>query len=108
MRILFDHSVPAPLIQFLRHHDVVLAKTQGWERLVNGKLLTAAEQAGFDVLLTADKRMRYQQDFSRRSIALVVLGNAQWPVARKYVDRIVAAVDACAPGNFVEIEVPFS
>jgi len=50
-------------------------------------LLTAAEAAGFDVLITTDKNMRYQQDLTSRSIAIVVLGNAQWPILRLHVAR---------------------
>ena len=58
MRILFDHGTPALLIPFLEGHTITKAKDAGWERLVNGDLLRAAEQAGFDVLLTPDKDRR--------------------------------------------------
>lgn len=58
MRILFDHGTPALLIPFLEGHTITKAKDAGWERLVNGDLLRAAEQAGFDVLLTTDKDRR--------------------------------------------------
>jgi hypothetical protein len=70
-------------------------------------LLTAAEQAGFELLITTDKRMQYQQNFTDRMIALVVLGNSSWPVARQHVDKIVTAVNACTPGSYVEVEIPF-
>jgi len=74
---------------------------------VNGDLLNAAEQDGFEILITADKGMRYQQNFTGRKIALVVLGNSSWPVAKLYVERIVAAVNACVPGSYIEVEIPF-
>ena len=48
-----------------------------------------------------------QQDLSDRKIALVVLGNSQWPVVRLYLDRISAAVNACTPGSYAEVEIPF-
>ena len=60
MRILFDHSTPAPLAAYLTEHTVTTAKDRGWERLTNGDLLATAEAAGFEVLLTADNSIRYQ------------------------------------------------
>ena len=57
MRVLFDHGTPAPLQSFLTGHTVVDAKAQGWDTFENGDLLTAAEAAGFDVLITTDKNM---------------------------------------------------
>ncbi len=84
MRILFDHGTPAPLIPFLEGHAVTKAKDMGWERLVNGELLKAAEEAGFEVLLTTDKNMASQQNFSTRKIAIVVLGNSQWRIVPRY------------------------
>lgn len=106
MRILFDHGTPAPLIPFLEGHAVTKAKEAGWDRLVNGELLNAAEAAGFGLLVTPDKNMRYQQNLTGRKIAIVVLGNAQWPVLRRYVERVVSAIDAAAPGSFAEVEIP--
>jgi len=107
MRILFDHGTPEPLIPFLEDHSVTTAKQAGWDRLSNGLLLSAAEQDGFDLLLTTDKGMRYQQNFSDRKIALLVLGNSRWPVARLHVAKIVAAVNARVPGSYAEVDIPF-
>ena len=55
MFILFDHVTPAGLARFLSGHTVIKAKDRGWDTLSNGDLLLAAEQAGFDMLVTADK-----------------------------------------------------
>jgi hypothetical protein len=88
-------------------HVVVEAVARGWDRLLNGDLLDAAETAGFDVLVTADKNIRYQQNLASRRIAMVVLGNAQWPVLRRYVDRVCVAVDSSTPGSYVEVDIPF-
>jgi hypothetical protein len=74
----------------------------------NGDLIAAAEKAGFDVFLTADRNIRYQQNLKGRTIAIVVVMNAQWPVLRKYVDRVVAAVDAAQQGSYIEVEIPYS
>lgn len=106
MQVLFDHGTPAPLAAFLKNHSVRRAKELGWDTLSNGELLRAAEEAGFDVLLTTDKNLRYQQNLRERKLAIVVLGNSAWPVLRRYVDRVVAAVDSAKPGTYVEVEIP--
>ena len=72
MRIFFDQATPVPIRPYLERHIVRTAAQQGWDRLKNGDLLTAAEDAGFDVLLTTDKNMRYQQNLKGRKIAFVV------------------------------------
>ena len=61
MRLLFDQSTPVPLRPYLEGHTVTTAWQQGWDRIKNGDLLTAAEQAGFEVLVTTGQNMRYQQ-----------------------------------------------
>jgi predicted nuclease of predicted toxin-antitoxin system len=107
MRILFDHGTPAPLIPFLEGHTVMKAKDLGWERLVNGEILKAAEQAGFEVLLTTDKNMASQQNLKSRTIAIVVLGNSQWRIVQRYVRKIAASVNTATPGSFAEVDIPF-
>jgi len=73
MLILFDHVTPAGIARFLAGHTVTKAKERGWDRLGNDDLLTAAEEAGFDVFVTADKNIRYQQKLEGRRITLVIL-----------------------------------
>jgi len=73
---------------------------------VDGVLLDAAEAAGFELFVTADKNIRYQQNLTGRKIAIVVLGNAQWPILRRHVERVVAAVNAATPGSYAEVDVP--
>ena len=93
MRVLLDQGTPVPLRQYLVHHNVRTAFQKGWATLPNGELLTAAEAAGFEVFVTTDKNLRYQQDLSKRRVAVVVIGHAQWPGLVPYVHLIVAAVD---------------
>jgi len=107
MRILFDHGTPAPLIPFLVGHTVTKAKDAGWDRLVNGELLTAAEEAGFEILITTDKNIVTQQNLKGRAIAIVVLGNSQWRIVQRHVRKIASTVNAATPGRYVEIEIPF-
>jgi hypothetical protein len=106
MLILFEQGTPVPLRPFLKGHTVKTAAQQGWSTLANGDLLRAAEAAGFDLRLTTDKNLVQQQSLKDRKIAIVVLGNPQWPVARLHVQSIVTAVNAATPGSYVEVEIP--
>ena len=97
MLILFDHSTPAPLAAFLTGHTVTKAKDRGWDRFGLGDLLAEVERAGFELFLTADNSIRYQQNLSGRTISVVVLSSPQWPLVRLRVDHILAAVNAATP-----------
>jgi hypothetical protein len=105
VKILFDANTPAPLARFLRGHEVVRADELGWQGLENGALLDAAEQARFDLLLTCDQNVRYQQNFASRKLALVILSSNHWPTLRRIAARIATAVDFVQPGNIVRVDV---
>ena len=106
--ILFDHGTPKGLIRALPGHTVHTAQAKGWDAISNGALLKAAEEAGFDVLLTTDRRIRHQQNLSGRRIALVVLtGSTKWSGVRQHSDRIATAAAAATPGSYTEVEIPF-
>jgi hypothetical protein len=106
--VLFDHGTPKGLIRALPGHTIHTAQAKGWDTLSNGALLSAAESAAVDVLLTTDRRMRHQQNLSARRIALVVLtGSTKWSRVRQHTDRIAAAVSAATPGSYTEVEIPF-
>lgn len=107
MRVLFDNGTPRGLAAFLAGHSVEEARLHGWEELANGDLIEAAEGAGFEVLVTTDKNIQYQQSLKDRKIALVVLGNSQWPMVKLVAAAIAAAVDAAKLGSYVEVAVPF-
>ncbi len=106
MKILFDNGTPNPIASSLVGHEVAFARQIGWHELKNGELLQRAEDAGYQLLLTSDKNMRYQQNLSSRAIAIVVLGNQQWPDVRLHLDRIAAAVNAATRGSYTEVEIP--
>jgi hypothetical protein len=106
MLVLFDQSTPVPLRAFLREHQVETAYERGWDTLTNGELLKVAENAGFHVFVTPDKNIRYQQNLRERTIAIVVLGNPQWPALRVHVERVAAAVNCATPGSYTEVQIP--
>jgi hypothetical protein len=106
MLILFDQATPVPIRRYLGLHTVRTAAQQGWAELVNGDLLAAAESAGFELLLTTDKNMRYQQNLAGRTIAIVVLGRQQWPKLKPHVQLVVDSVNAATPGSYMEVSIP--
>ena len=108
MLILFDQATPVPIRSYLEGHSVRTAFQQGWDKLKNGDLLAAAEAAGFHLLLTTDKNIRYQQNLAARTIAILVLGRQQWPQVRPHIQRVVDAVGSATPGSYAEIEIPAS
>ena len=69
-------------------------------------MLQQAGEAGYKALVTSDKNMRHQQNVVGRTIAIVVLGNQQWPDVRLHLDRIVAAVNDATPGSYTEVDIP--
>jgi hypothetical protein len=107
MRILFDHGTPGGIAAWLSGHEVTSAMERGWDRISNGELLQLAESAGFEILLTTDKRIRYQQNLVNRKIAIVVLGNSTWRMVRLYGDRVALAVSQATAGSYSEVDIPF-
>ena len=106
MRVFLDNSVPVGVARLISHHTVSTSPQLGLTRVQNGDLLAAAESEGFEVMVTADQSIKYQQDLKKRTIALVVLGSNIWPLVRDYAAVIVGAVDAAQPGSFEFIEIP--
>jgi hypothetical protein len=107
MKILFDNGTPRPIARSLPGRQIAHARHTGWHQLANGELILAAEHAGYEVFLTTDKNIRYQQNLLGRKIAIVILGQQQWPVVKQHLDKIVAAVEGCTPGSYSEVEIPF-
>jgi hypothetical protein len=108
MLVLFDNGTPRTLARFLiDHHTVTEARARGWEELENGELLNEAEAGGFEVLVTTDKNLGYQQNLAGRKIAIVVLGQGRWTLIRPHVAKVVAAVNAATPGSFAEVDIPY-
>ena len=92
--------------QFLSKHNVETAYERGWSTLKNGEFIEAAEFANFEVLVTTDTQLKYQQNLARRQIAIVVLTTTSWPRIKAAVDLVVRAVDSAAPGSYIEVQIP--
>jgi hypothetical protein len=106
MRILFDQGVPVPLRPYLTPHDVSTAYEKGWSKLRNGNLLDAAEKEEFDVFLTTDQNLQYEQNIRDRSIAIVILSTTSWPRIKVVTDTILSAMESAHSGQFSFVDIP--
>ena len=105
MKILFDHDTPRPLRRFLTDHTIATADEMGWATIRNGTLLDNAEREGYEILITADQSLRYQQNLEHRRIAIVVLLSNRWADVRMRVDDISAALEGIQPGELREVPI---
>jgi hypothetical protein len=104
VKVLFDHCVPRALRRHLPGHEIVTARSMGWDRLENGKLLAAAEPH-FEVMITCDKNIAYQQNRAGRRIAIIVLPTNARPVLIPLAPKILAGLASIQPGDWIELEL---
>ena len=105
MKILFDHDIPRPLRRYLTDHTIDTADQMGWATIRNGNLLDNAEREGYEVMITADQSMRYQQNLARRRIAILVLLSNRWPDVQLRAEDIRAALEGIQPGELREVPI---
>lgn len=105
MRILFDQGTPVPLRQYLTEHSVITTYEEGWSNLSNGDLLKSAEAKGYEIFVTTDQNLRYQQNLSERQITIVVLLSTSWPKIRTQIDKICCVINAIELGDYAEISI---
>ena len=103
MRILLDQGTPVPLRQHLTRHVVDTAFERGWSTLRNGELLDVAEHERYDLFITTDQNLRYQQPLAARTLAIIVLLSTSWPRIQRRIEAIQAAVERVVPGGYEEI-----
>jgi PIN like domain len=96
MRVLLDENLPRLLKGLLGTHEVKTVQDMRWAGVLNGDLVSHAESE-FDVLLTADKNLRYQQNLTSRRIAIVELPTNRWPILKGMGKAVLAAVDSVEP-----------
>ena len=104
--ILLDESVPAALRRLLPGHDVRSTIYMGWSGLMNGELIAGAEADAFEILITADQSIRYQQNMTDRRLILIVLDTNFWPAIRAAYQPILEAIEAASPSAYASINVP--
>jgi hypothetical protein len=105
VKVLFDQGTPAPLRRALVGHSVETAYERGWSSLQNGALIAAAEAAGFELFVTRDKNLKYQQNLATRTLSIVVLLTTSWPRIQGSLPAVLAAVDNAVRGGYVEVPI---
>jgi hypothetical protein len=103
MRVVLDENLPFGLVRLLDPHDATTVQQEGHSGIDNGELLKLLERR-FDVFITADKNLRYQQNLQGRHLALIELPTNRWPVLQLLIPRIRAAIDRVQPGSYTIIE----
>ena len=78
---------------------------RGWELLENGELIRKAEEEGYDVIVTTDQNMRYQQNLTGSRLAIVVLMATAWPRVQHRTEEIRAAIGEVQPGQVLEVPI---
>jgi hypothetical protein len=106
MRILLDEGVPVGLRGHLPGHDVLSVHDLGWDGIKNGVLLAAAEREGFAILITADQRIRFQNNLTGRRLTIIALSTNFWPTLREHPGLIGPAVDGAGQGDYVTVTYP--
>ncbi len=106
MRILFDQGTPVPLRRFLGEHQIRTAFELDWGHLSNGQLLDQAEAEEFEVLITTDQNLKYQQNLGNRQISILVISTTSWPRIQKVTADILAGINSLKPGDYLEIQIP--
>lgn len=105
MRVLLDEQLPRQLARELRGHDVRTVQQQNWAGLQNGELLRRAADAGFEVLVTADQNLEFQQNLAGSRLRVVVLvapSNALEDLL-PLVPRLLASIPTGQPGKVVRV-----
>jgi len=105
VRILFDHNTPRPLKLHLDDkHSITLAYELAWDTKTNGDLISSAEVDGFDLLITTDQSIRYQQNLAARNIAIIVLMPNNWHKILPHVDKVREAVENAVANSYQELQ----
>ncbi|MBI5763524.1 MAG: DUF5615 family PIN-like protein [Planctomycetes bacterium] len=105
MKILLDECVPWPMHKLLDGHECVTAQMRGWGGIKNGELLRRAE-AEFDIFITTDQNIQYQQNLAGRRIAILQLSTNKLRPLLAAATRIQAAVATIRLGEFRKLIIP--
>lgn len=107
MKILLDECVTKKLIPFLKDHEVSTVSQMKWNGLKNGELISKVEQAGFEMLLTIDKKIKYQQNISKYNIIIVIINTSSSSIESlsEYIPNLNKAIGSFEKGNFYFIEL---
>ena len=108
MKILLDHNVPHGLRYLLADHDILTAEYLGWETLQNGELIRNAVQNGYEMLITCDQSIRFQQNLVRQPITVLTITTNDWDIIRTNISFIRRAIETAQLGenNLLHLRPP--
>jgi predicted nuclease of predicted toxin-antitoxin system len=104
VKILIDECVPRRIKRFLPGHESQTVQELGYSSYLNGELLRLAE-GRFDLFITSDQNLRYQQNLAGRTLAILMLSTKDWDTIKNGAASIAAAVEAIRPSEFIELEL---
>ena len=104
MKVLLDECVPRKLRRELAEHEVLTVTERGWSGIKNGKLLALAE-AEFDVFLTVDQNLKYQQNLKAFSISIILLvaRNNRLKTLLPLMPEVKEALESIKAGDFIRV-----
>jgi predicted nuclease of predicted toxin-antitoxin system len=105
VRVLLDENVPRRLRWYLPGHDVSTVIYLGWNTLKDGAVLDLAEQNGFQILITADRNLEYQQNIRSRQLAVLVLSANNWAPIQANLPKIRSSIEAILPSSLVNLQL---
>jgi hypothetical protein len=106
VRVLFDQGTPVPLRLAIPEHRIDTAYELGWSELENGELLASAEATGYEVFVTTDNNLQYQQNLSEHTIAILALSSPSWPRIKNITNEIREKIGSATPGSYIAVLVP--
>ncbi len=105
MNILLDECVPWPMRKLLSDHHCTTAQKRGWDAITNGELIALAETE-FDLFITSDQNIRYQQNLTNRKIAIIELSSNDLRRILAAGVAIASAVNSIKSGDYTRIDIP--
>ena len=105
MKVLLDNSTPVNIRSYLGQHEVDTAYMRGWAQLENGELLKEVEMNGYQVFITTDRNIPYQQNLAEIQFGVVILSKNNWLLIKDKIDEVVDAVRRISPGEIIEVKI---
>lgn len=104
-RVILDEGVPKKVALYLPGHDVTDVHQAGWDGIKNGKLLALIEKAGYDAFVSCDKRIEFEQNWSKRPFAALLLSTNHWETMEPELHKIAPAVENAQLGEVTRVNV---
>ena len=102
MKIILDENLPKALKRYLSAYEVTTVQEQGWAGVKNGELIARIDEV-YDVFITSDKNLKYQQNLTGRRIAIIELPTNRLKLLETITDKILLEVESVSLGMYVQV-----